>query len=493
MIDTMGSIYLGHFRLALLTMHSPAKAFEIVEYARGRALADSMRSHTATLKAGIAQTVPDLELARVQGQLRRSSNTPDETKRLLTRLDHVYDALAPIDYARDRAEVAALVMPVSLAALQKSLHPDEALIEYVLSSGKNSYVFEITSTRIQVHMLPPRERVENLAQAFVKAVRSRADSSELAKQLFETTVAPVLSSHPKSVVIVPDGSLHLVPFASLRDDHGQYWVKSVQIASAPSATVFYSLRSTRQIATASRPFLGVAFSPAESVSISAKASTTREASFGDHPLDLKPLPYAEEEVTAAAQVLGKGSMVLTGNKASEGSLKSEPLSEFDIIHVAAHGVSDLVEPDRAGLVLAPEGGSEDGFWQAREIRRAKLSADLVTLSACETGTGRLYGEEGVMNLARSFLVAGAKSVVASLWDADDRMTATLMTHFYRHIAASETVAESLRSAQTELLTEFGEDAKPYFWSGFTVIGDGTRKIVLQTRAAQPGTTRQNLR
>ena len=152
-----------------------------------------------------------------------------------------------------------------------------------------------------------------------------------------------------------------------------------------------------------------------------------------------------------------------------------------------------MEPDRAGLVLAPEVGSEDGFWQAREIRRTHLAADLVTLSACETGTGRLKGEEGVMNLARSFLIAGAKSVVASLWDADDRSTATLMTHFYKHVAAGETVADALRAAQTEMLAEFGEDAKPYFWSGFTVIGDGTRKIVLQTRATEPGTARQNLR
>ena len=100
----------------------------------------------------------------------------------------------------------------------------------------------------------------------------------------------------------------------------------------------------------------------------------------------------------------------------------------------------------------------------------------MTLSACDTGIGRLQGEEGIMNLARSFLVAGAKSVLASLWEVDDRSTATLMAHFYTHFAKGQTVAESLRDAQKEMLTEFGKDMKPYFWSGFTVIGDGTRKI-----------------
>jgi CHAT domain-containing protein len=151
-----------------------------------------------------------------------------------------------------------------------------------------------------------------------------------------------------------------------------------------------------------------------------------------------------------------------------------------------------MEPDRAGLVLAPGSGPEDGFWQAREIRRSHLSADLVTLSACETGTGRLQGEEGVMNLARSFLVAGAKSVVASLWDADDRSTATLMAHFYKHVAGGERVSDSLRKAQVEMLAEFGEDVKPYFWAGFTVIGDGTRKITSQTRTSELGTAHSDL-
>jgi CHAT domain-containing protein len=315
----------------------------------------------------------------------------------------------------------------------------------------------------------------------------------LARKLFELVVAPALATHPKSVTIIPDGSLHLVPFASLRDEKDQYWMKSVQIASAPSATVFHRLRSTHQVVTPKRPFLGIAFSPPQSSDPVVNASRSREASFGDHPLDLKPLPYAQQEVSAAAQVLGTGSVLLTGDRASESSLKAQPLSDFKVIHLAAHGVSDVVEPDRAGLVLAPEGGSEDGFWQAREIRRSHLAADLVTLSACETGIGRLQGEEGIMNLARSFLVAGAKSVVASLWDADDRSTATLMAHFYKHIASGDTVTDSLRKAQVEMLSEFGEDAKPYFWSGFTVIGDGTRKIALQTRATELGTARTSFR
>jgi CHAT domain-containing protein len=476
LIATMGEVYLGHFRLALLTLANPAQAFQIVEQARGRALADSLLSSRIPPKTPAATDAGELAIARLQGQLRRPSNTEAQTKRLLAQLDQAYDALVPVEYTKDRAEVVQMSAPVDLKTIQKSLRVRETLLEYVLSNDKHSYVFEITSQAIAVHPLPSRGEIEKLTQNYVRALRAKQDPTELARTLFKTVVAPALTTHPDSVTIVPDGSLHLIPFAALRDETDQYWMKSVRIATIPSATVLHRLRSVQRPASPTLPFLGVAFSPAQISQIAAKGGTTRTASFGDHPVDLRPLPYAQQEVAAAAQVFGNASVQLTGDRASEELLKTQPLNEFRIIHFAAHGISDLVEPDRSGLVLAVENGGDDGFWQAREIRRSHLTADLVTLSACETGVGRIQGEEGVTNLARNFLVAGAKSVVASLWDADDRFTATLMSHLYKHIALGETVAESLRASQMEMLAEFGGDTKPYFWAGFTVIGDGTRKI-----------------
>ena len=483
MIGTMSTVYLGHFRLALNAFHSPPRAFEIVEKARGRALADSMLSERKTPVDEAAETATDFEITRLQNRLRRASNSESETNRLSAKLEHAYDSLVPVEYARNRQDVLRMSRPVPLKTLQRALQPGEAVIEYVLDN-KSSFAFEITAHTIAVHVLPSRNTIDKLVQAYVKSIRAKQDPSELASKLFAQIVAPALTTKPKSVTIIPDGSLHLLPFASLRDAHGEYWIHSMKIASAPSATILQILRSTRESVAPPRPFLGIAFSPNAADASTLQASRSRAASFGDHLVDLKPLPYAQQEVSAAAQALGPDSVVLLNEKSTETALKAQPLGNFRIIHVAAHGVNDLLEPDRTGLVLAPGGASQDGFWQAREIRRSHLSADLVTLSACETGVGRLQGEEGIMNLARSFLIAGAKSVVASLWDADDRSTATLMTHFYEHIAAGESVADSLQKAQLEMLTEFGPDAKPYYWSGFTVIGDGTRKIIPTTRAVE---------
>ena len=147
-----------------------------------------------------------------------------------------------------------------------------------------------------------------------------------------------------------------------------------------------------------------------------------------------------------------------------------------MIHLAAHAVGNEVEPDRAALVLAAGGDNEDGLWQAREISRTRLNADVIVLSACETGVGRLQGEEGVMNLARAFLTSGAKSVLASLWSVEDRSTATIMESFYEHLAAGLSVSEALRQAQVDFIKDYGPKAQPNLWAGFEVIGDGTRRI-----------------
>ncbi len=479
MIATMGDIYIGHFRLALTRFHNPAKAFGVLEAARGRALADSMRYSRGTPNTNSRSTSVEAEIAHLQRMMRQTSLSPADSKRLLARLDSAYDELVPVEYARNREQMKKLYRPVSLTRILASLQPGEALIEYVLDAERHSYALELTHRGVVVHTLPPREEIEKLVRAYVASVKEKNKSAPLARNLFDQVFAPALSTRPTSVTIVPDGSLHLLPFASLLDPDNRYAISSMTIASAPSATAFHILRTDDQTSKATKAFLGVAYSPDATSDVDREISAKRGVMDGRMPLSLPPLAYASQEVTTAGETLGKTSVILTGDNASEAALKAQPLSDFKIIHIAAHAVGNIMEPDRAALVLAPGNQTEDGFWQAREIRRSRFSADLVTLSACDTGVGRLQGEEGIMNLARSFLVAGAETVVASLWESDDRFTATLMGHFYKHIADGGTIAESLRAAQLDVLSQFGHDAQPYYWAGFTVIGDGTKTVILQ--------------
>ena len=192
-------------------------------------------------------------------------------------------------------------------------------------------------------------------------------------------------------------------------------------------------------------------------------------------LRLEDLPSTGDEVLAAAHTLGDESHVLLGDRATETTFKSEPLKDFQVIHLAVHAIEDPRFPERAGLVLGRDADSkDDGLLQLREIANLRLNANLVVLSACGTARGKIEGEEGVENLVRVFLAAGARAVIASLWNADDDYTAALMKHFYEHLADGEDAASSLRLAKLEMLNTFGNHAEPYYWAGFTLTGDGVQ-------------------
>ncbi|MHB8656304.1 MAG: CHAT domain-containing protein, partial [Terriglobia bacterium] len=201
---------------------------------------------------------------------------------------------------------------------------------------------------------------------------------------------------------------------------------------------------------------------------------------------LQDIPMTRDEVIGASKVFGGRITLLLGREATEAAFKAQPLADFQIIHIAAHGIASAKFPDRAALVLGsdPKSG-EDGLLQVREIRSLSLNADLVTLSACDTGVGRLQGEEGISNLVRAFLFAGARSVVASLWAANDISTTTLMQHFYRHLADGEDKGTALRNAKVDLIKEFGDQALPFYWAGFVMVGDGSKSISVSGHSVGP--------
>jgi CHAT domain-containing protein len=145
--------------------------------------------------------------------------------------------------------------------------------------------------------------------------------------------------------------------------------------------------------------------------------------------------------------------------------------------LAVHGFADPQFPERSALVLGadPKTG-EDGLLQVREIKKLRLNAELTTLSACDTGVGKLQGEEGISDLAEAFLAAGARTVVASLWSADDTFASALMDRFYQRLALGEETSLALRGAKLDLLTKYGEQVSPFYWAGFVAIGDASTPI-----------------
>jgi CHAT domain-containing protein len=477
MIAAMSDIYLGHFRLAWERLHDAPYAFQVIETARGRALLDSIRSARESGPATPKQVQAENEIARLQRSLMHDPLTPGQTKHTLDLLDRAYMQLRPLELGRQKETALLRRKPATVQAVQSQLRPEEALIEYVLDE-RGSHAVLIRRSGLDVRSLPPRSHVSALARSFVTAVRSGNDGHGAGQEIYGELVKPLLEPGIDSLIIVPDGPLHLVPFAALRSQSGKYLAETITLSAAPSATIYQMLSAARKHEDAPKPFLGVAFSPPEQ----GQAIPSATRGIGDlRSGSLKPLRFAREEISEAAKTFGSEGIRLEGAQASEAALKSEPLGKFRIIHIAAHGVSDATEPDRAGLVLAPGAPNEDGFWQAREIVQSRLNADAVVLSACETGSGRLQGQEGVMNLARAFLVAGARSVVASLWAVDDRSTTTLMESFYTHLKTGSTVSAALREAQRDFIRDYGEKATPNLWAGFEVIGYGATRFTTQNK------------
>jgi CHAT domain-containing protein len=197
---------------------------------------------------------------------------------------------------------------------------------------------------------------------------------------------------------------------------------------------------------------------------------------------LPALPSANDEARAVIAALGQSrSTLLIDGSATEQTVKREPLHEYAVLHFAAHGIVSTKFPARSALFLQP-GGDDDGLLQAREILRWRLGAELVTLSACDTGTGDTFGQEGVASLVRPFLGAGARSVVANLWTADDYFSLALMREFDRHLASSLDVGQSLRLAKLRMLEQYGPQAVPKLWSGVLVYGDAAATVKAVARA-----------
>jgi len=254
------------------------------------------------------------------------------------------------------------------------------------------------------------------------------------------------------------------------------------VAVAPSATVFHMLRA-EGVSQATYTFLGVGYSKGPTAASSDTPLPDRiqrdvRGIFGiDNPM-LSPLPYSREEVQSAAQFMGLGSsIVLLGSRATKENVVAEPLVNFKILHFAVHGIADEHNPDRSALVFR-EGTktNDDGLLQVRDIRRLSLDADLVTLSACDTGVGKIEGEEGVDSLTGAFLMAGARNVLASLWSVNDRWTATLMDKFYRNLADGMDVSSALRQAKLDILNQYGATVPPRYWAGFVLFGEGDARI-----------------
>jgi len=370
--------------------------------------------------------------------------------------------------------------------LMESLGSDTALFVFTAAED-NTHAFMVTSQSLQFVRIKDTGALRSFVLnylAFLKlGIADEFLGERGGERLYRLLLAPFLKGLDKSIrrlVFIPDDVLCYLPFETLiiEDDtapmtlnpgkgRARYLVEEFEIAYAPSISFLLRADSRKK----KMDILAVANDEDRTV-------TGLSPSINYH---FPALPYASKEVRAIVELFNPARCsVLINEDAQESNIIDAHLSEYHIIHFATHGFYDDENWWRSALVLRQKPDSpDDGFLQPLEICHLPIDADLVVLSACQSGIGKLSRGEGILGLSVAFHAAGARSVISSLWSVNDQSTAILMGAFYSYLAEGKPKAEALRLSKIKLLgTRYRH---PFYWAPFILSGDFSASIPLKRR------------
>lgn len=387
-------------------------------------------------------------------------------------------------------QIQQLAKAQNLTLVEYSLFPDTAEIfipgreqDELQNKPIKLYIWVVQPTgKIQfksINLTDPQWRSKTIAQRVVATrmsmgVGGRGSSIEiepispqasvnqlqaLHKLLIEP-IAPFLPSSKGRVAFIPQESLFLVPFAALKDQSNKYLVEKYAILTAPSIQTLVLTQQRQQVVEQNT------IQPKDALIVG--VSDPQVIQFAGKTITLNPLPAAEVEAQAITQVFK--TEALLGQKATKAAVLAR-MPQAKVIHLATHGLVDDFKGEGipGAIALAPTGKQpNDGLLTADEIVNLNLKAELVVLSACDTGRGTLSGD-GVIGLSRSLIRAGVPSIVVSLWSVPDTPTAELMVEFYHNWRDRKLdKAQALRQA---MLTTMKTHPNPRDWAAFTLIGE----------------------
>jgi len=441
-----------------------ALAFRTAERARARGLLELVtQSMEAEEDPEIAVLLDELYALEDDDE-----STLEKRQRVQDEISRRFDAELAVT-APWAGDASAIVGPSELG---ETLDEDTMALVYAVGE-EASYVWAIDGDGHELKELVGRaglqERVVALREALLTpGYGDRALGSE-AHALYKELIEPVASRlrGKDRLWIIPDGVLFEIPFeVLLSEDPGDrpdwqsadYLARDRRIGYAPSANLLVALRE--EAATQNDAVL--ALGDPDFSGLSLRAGTTEE---------LPPLPQSRAEVETLVR-LRDDTVTLLGADATEGHLRAALQDRHpSIVHLATHGLVDREDPSLTSVALAADSdNAEDGYLYTLEILALPLDAQLVVLSACDTGRGKLERGEGTVGLTRSFLAAGAKRVVASLWPVADASTSLLMQSFYEELLDRGHDPDDALARAREELWKKRETAHPYYWAPFVLMG-----------------------
>ena len=449
-------------------------------------------------------------------------------KHEISQLETDYErAQAAIRKASPHYAALTQPQPLKFKEIQAQLDAHTLLLEYALGEER-SYLWAITKDSLKSYELPKAEMIDKNARQLHELLSSRSNTKRgesvlqrqqriaqaeaklpaAAQELSQSILAPVAAQlGNKRLVIVADGALQYIPFAMLPDPvvaRSQPLIVNHEIVSLPSASALAIQRAElagrkpapKMLAVIADPVFDrtdarfkslapetsdkqiIASDDTRSIEHLADKSDNKLGDKSDlttRRLVIPRLPFTRQEATRLLALTPKDSSFgLIDFQASRETVLKGALAQYRYVHFATHGLLDSERPGLSSLVLSmvdEQGKQQNGFLRANDIYNLKLPAELVVLSACQTGLGKEIKGEGLVGLTRGFMYAGAARVVVSLWSVNDRATAELMTKFYeKMLKQGERPAAALRAAQVEMWKQ-KQWQSPYYWAAFTLQGE----------------------
>ncbi|MFN7117358.1 MAG: CHAT domain-containing protein [Saprospiraceae bacterium] len=484
------------------------EAFQFSEESKNNVLAQSIAANQAKQFAGIPDSLITLE-DQLQSDINfyklQLAEQPDSLERvlyqnelftaqqayrqLITQLEKSYPFYYQLKYEKAVPRVRAL---------QFALPEATAMVSYFIGDSI-LYSFVITKKDFTVHCSPITKKFYTDQQVGLrKSITLQLNDTYivLAQELHKILFPFTLDKNIRSLVLIPDGTLNKLPFEALLSkkvnpgttiDFTQlpYLVNDYAINYALSATLYHQeLTTTSSLSRRGEGLLAYApvFAEPQEVGYFANGvrnplaikdeSTSRMMTFDGK--FVSALPGTADEVSAITEVFKQKKQKVQSflfKEANEQKLKKSNLGQSRYLHIATHGFVNEDQPDLSGLLFFPDStAQEDHILYSGEVYNMRLNADLVVLSACETGLGKVASGEGLLGLSRAFFYAGANNLLVSLWKVQDQATADLMVNFYRQHLNSNTrrFTEPLRQAKLQLIRSEAF-SHPYYWSAFVLI------------------------
>lgn len=529
-----------------------ALALQANERARARGLLNLLAESNANIREGVDAKLLEKETelrnllsARLENLTKvlngkakpeKADALKRETELIRTEFEQTQ---AQIRQTSPRYSALTQASTLSLKQIQTEvLDADSVLLEYALGEEK-SFLWIVTKDSFQTVELPKRVEIENSARLTYDALTARnkrvkfetveerrarieqadADFLDHTTALSKTILAPAANLLAKKrLLIVADGALQYVPFASLivssSTNKGQrtkneehFLIESNEVINLPSASALAILRremngrplAPKTLAILADPifdtkderfqvleaknelvpkFKNIALTKDKESGLAKNLKrAVRDLDFDDEDgINLPRLPFTRREADLISAFLPSNQRrKLLDFDANRNAVFDADLANYRFVHLATHSFINNKNPELSGIVFSlfdEKGKEQDGFLRVSEVFNLKLPAELVVLSGCRTGLGKEIRGEGLIGMTRGFMYAGAKRVVVSLWDVNDEGTSELMANFYREMLGNKKLspASALRQAQISLLKD-KRWQNPYFWATFTLQGE----------------------